>query len=90
VTMDQGKIIYATFSHNPRLSLIGTLDGLKTEGFRFTLVGDFGASYEIDGATNLPNWTPLGVVTNPFGRIQFLDAGSPTANRRFYRALLLP
>jgi len=88
--MDQSKTIYANFTHKPTLSVRNGFDGLKPEGFQFTLTGDLGANYEIDGSTNLITWISLAILTNSYGTSQFLDSAATNSSRRFYRALLLP
>jgi hypothetical protein len=90
VTMSQNKLIYANFTHNTRLSVGASYEGLKPEGFVLSLRGDFGAGYEIDSSTNLLNWSSLATVTNSFGTIQLLDFSATNASRKFYRSLLLP
>jgi len=87
VTMNQSKVITASFSKRPALSLPPYLAGLTPEGFRFFLTGEFGASYQVLGSVNLTNWLPLGVVTNPFGTVQFTDSAATNSAQSFYRAL---
>jgi hypothetical protein len=88
--MNQNKTIYANFTHAPTLSVTASFEGLKPEGFILTLRGDYGAHYEIDGSTSLTSWTSLGMLTNSFGTIQWLDPSASSLTGRFYRAVLLP
>jgi len=90
VTMSANKLIYANFTHGSSLSTRASYEGAKPEGFVFTLKGDYGAKYEIDGSTNLVTWTNLSTVTDMYGTMQFTDSGATNLSRRFYRAVLLP
>jgi hypothetical protein len=60
--------------------------------FQLTLSGDPGRTYEVQGSTNLLNWSVLATLlnTNANGLMQFSDPLSPNFNRRFYRSHLLP
>jgi hypothetical protein len=87
VTMNTNKVITANFTKRPQLALGPCLGGAGEDGFQFTLRGESGAAYQILGSTNLIEWAPLGVVTNPFGTVQFKDGAGTNAGQRFYRAL---
>jgi hypothetical protein len=57
-------------------------------GFAFTLSGTPGAVYLIEGSSNLLNWTPLTLVTNLTGTVNFTDTPASGLFGRFYRARL--
>jgi hypothetical protein len=40
----------------------------------------------VDAATVLPNWSPVAMVTNVFGTVQFTDPAGTNLAQRFYRA----
>ena len=86
VTMNQSRTIAASFTQHPLLSTAPPLNGMAELGFRFSLIGQCGASLRIDGSPDLRNWIPLGWITNSFGVSQFLDIAAPTNPSRFYRA----
>jgi hypothetical protein len=90
LSMNQSKVIYASFTEKPNLSVRAAYEGLKPEGFVLTLSGAFGAKYQIGASTNLTSWTSLTILTNTLGTAQYLDSGATNLNRRFYRATLLP
>jgi hypothetical protein len=87
VTMNQSKVITASFTQHPLLNTAPPLNGLVEQGFRFSLIGQLGASFQIDGSSDLVNWTPLGWITNNFGTSQFLDTAAVTNASYFYRAV---
>jgi hypothetical protein len=86
VTMDQNRIVTASFTKRPKLSL-PSWGGVTPEGFRLLLTGEFGAAYLISSSPDFSDWQTLGVVTNSFGTVQFTDATATNALQRFYRAL---
>ena len=86
VTMDQSKVITGSFTRRPTLTANTILDGPTSDGFRFTLLGEFGAQYRVDGSTNLTDWSPLIVLTNIYGKSQFTDPAGTNTPYRFYRA----
>jgi hypothetical protein len=90
VTMDRSRVVTATFTRRPTLSVQGPLAGLTPEGLRLVLQGEFGTAYQILGSTNLSDWLPLAVVTNQFGTVQFTDDSVSGSGQRFYRAVPLP
>jgi hypothetical protein len=89
VTMDQSKIITADFTKSSILSTPADLAGFTPTGFRVFVTGEFGAAYQILGATNLTDWLLVGEVTNYFGTFQFTDSAATNLPNRFYRALSL-
>ena len=58
---------------------------------QFTLVGEPGLAYVIQGSTNFTTWTSLATNTAavPSGTIKFVDTSAPSFSHRFYRALRL-
>ena len=87
VTMNQSKVITASFTQHPLLSTAPPLNRMVEQGFRFSLIGKLGTSYRIDGSADLMNWTPLGWITNDLGTSQFLDTAAATNASQFYRAV---
>lgn len=87
VTMNQSKVITANFTKRPLLRDNTPLEGLVEDGFRFTLLGEFGEPYSLLTSTNLFDWLPIGTVTNTFGTIQFTDPAGTNLPWRFYRAV---
>jgi hypothetical protein len=58
--------------------------------FTFTLAGDSGYSYIIQGATNLSVWNPLATVSNATGLVQVVVTNAPLSSGGwFYRAIML-
>lgn len=51
------------------------------------VLGEFGAAYNILSSTNLLDWSPVGVVTNTLGTVQFTDPGATNSPARFYRSV---
>jgi hypothetical protein len=89
ITMEQSKWITASFTRKPALIFTG-LDGLNASGFRFTLAGEWGATYQVQGSSDLITWLPLGFLTNAYGTAQFSDASATNASFKFYRSVLQP
>ena len=87
IAMNQSKVITASFTQHPLLSTTPPLNRMVEQGFRFSLIGELGASFRIDGSTNLLNWTSLGWITNDAGTSQFLDTTAVTNASQFYRAV---
>jgi hypothetical protein len=90
ITMDQSKVITGVFTRRPALTATTILDGPSADGFRFSLIGEFGAQYRIDGSANLADWSPLVVLTNTSGRSQFTDPAGGNTPYRSYRAVGVP
>jgi hypothetical protein len=85
LVMNQSRVINASFTKHPRLSLGPCLGGLYEDGFQLTLTGEFGARYGVDAAAVLPNWSPVATVTNVWGTVQFSDPAGTNLAQRFYR-----
>jgi len=62
----------------------------RPEIFRGTLTGYFGAVYQIEGSTNLLDWSVVKVLTNTYGSTAFTDPAATTFGYRFYRASIAP
>ena len=64
--------------------------GRTNNQFQLRLNGEAGERYAVEASTNFVQWTALrtNVATN--GTFTFIDAGSATLPRRFYRARLVP
>jgi hypothetical protein len=90
VTMNQSRTITANFTRRPLLLVSSNLEGMKPEGFRLTLSGQYGDSFNIYASTNLADWPMLGTVTSSWGRVQFTDRDAGNFPRRFYRAVSAP
>jgi hypothetical protein len=90
ISMTTNRTVFANFTHTASLSAGAEYEGLKAEGFVLTLKGDLGGRYEMDGSTNLIVWTPLGLLSNTYGVMQFLDPEATNVSQRYYRAVLLP
>jgi PKD repeat protein len=66
--------------------------GLSTNSsFQFTLSGDSGFNYVIEGTTNLSDWLSVATLTNAFGQVLYSDTNFSNAPFVAFRArLLLP
>lgn len=71
----------------PTMRAVTPLEGLNEDGFRMAVLGEFGAAYNILSSTNLLDWSPVGVVTNTLGTVQFTDPGATNSPARFYRSV---
>ena len=87
VTMTQSTVIAANFTTRPTLRVNTPLEGLVEDGFRLTVLGEFGVPYSIQASTNLSQWTTAGTVTNTYGTVQFTDPAATNRPYIFYRAL---
>jgi uncharacterized lipoprotein YddW (UPF0748 family) len=52
---------------------------------RLEISGSPGATYQLEGSTNLTHWLPLATLELPAGSAEFLDPGALTNPQRFYR-----
>jgi hypothetical protein len=84
--MSASKVINATFTTRPSLRVSTCLEGLVEDGFRLTVLGEFGTVYDIPASTNLSEWTVAGSVTNTYGTVQFTDPQGTSLPHRFYGA----
>ena len=86
VSMVQSRVITAQFTKRPSLRVGTPLEGLTENGFRLTVLREFGTPYTILGSTNLADWIAAGTVTNIYGTVQLTDPAATNLLRRFYRA----
>ncbi|MDA1277190.1 MAG: hypothetical protein O2960_24530, partial [Verrucomicrobia bacterium] len=86
ITMDQNNVINADFTKRPALRVGTPLEGLTEDGFRLTLLGEFGTPYTVLGSTILADWITAGTVTNIYGTVQLTDPVATNLLFRFYRA----
>jgi hypothetical protein len=63
---------------------------LETNGVGFTLLGQAGQRFAIQGSTNLVNWSWLQTNTLSGSTWNFVDTASPALPARYYRAVLVP
>jgi hypothetical protein len=85
--MDQSKVITATFTSRPQMSLGPCLGGSNKEGFQFTVEGLLGGIFRVDWSANLSSWNTLVRLTNTLGKAQWLDQSAVGQEIRYYRAL---
>ena len=82
VVMDGSKTITAAFA---RPGFIGGTAASTLEGFKFTLLGEVGAVYQVDWGTDLQAWASLTTVTNATPFVEIVDPEAKLFSRRFYR-----
>jgi hypothetical protein len=62
----------------------------RVGGFEFLLGGTVGDYFGVRGSTNVTapvaSWSPLGMVTNTYGVVPFVDVQALTNSLQFYRA----
>ncbi len=61
--------------------------GWRGGGFGLSLSGPAGGHWELQGSTDLRNWTALGTVSLTNGQAPFVDSSATNFTRRFYRAV---
>lgn len=88
VSMIQSRFVTANFTKRPTLRVGTPLEGLVEDGFRLTLLGEFGSQHSILGTTDFLQWTPIGTVTNTYGTVQLIDPAATNLPSRFYRAVV--
>lgn len=62
---------------------------LNGNAFSFTVTGAAGYVYNIETATNLPQWSSLMTVTNQTGSV-VVNVANPAGPASFYRAVMVP
>src|SRR6266567_6283393 len=58
---------------------------LEDGSIRLDVSGATGCVYQLQFSSNCANWTPLAMLTNAAGVLQFMDAPAPADLQRFYR-----
>ena len=53
--------------------------------FQIDLVGQLGMTIVVEGSFDLLNWVPLVTITNLSGTTRYIDSGTPSNAKRFYR-----
>jgi hypothetical protein len=73
------------------LAELGSPARLGNGAFQFTLSGTPSRRYEIQGSTNLIQWSVLATLTNanPNGLLPYVDQTATNLPLRFYRSRLL-
>jgi len=89
LVLPQSKIVTATFTTRPRLSVGPCTGGSSEEGFQLTLIGEIGGRYQIEQSSGLTDWNPVGTFTNSFGVLRVTDLTTNEV-QRIYRALATP
>lgn len=59
-------------------------------GFKLTVTGAAGKSYDLETSSDLVHWTSLVRSTNQTGTVHFTDSKAISFHYRFYRAVQLP
>ena len=54
--------------------------------FKFSISGPAGRCLLLEGSTNLLNWTPITILPNNNGSVEFSDTNAANFSLRFYRA----
>ena len=91
VLVDSSKTVTAHFTKLPVVGITADGDLLRSAGARLVLQGEAGSTYQILAAQTLTGqFVPIGMATNIFGTVQYLDLGASLLDRRFYRVLVVP
>jgi len=90
VLLSASMEVTANFSKNPTLSLGPCRPILPTSEFPLTLLGEFGARYQLQRSADFFRWGTFVHLTNLDGVTQFIDAGMTNEAARFYRAVKEP
>src|SRR5438105_10011253 len=73
----------AAFAANP--PLFTGIARLENGSIRLDVSGSTGSVYQLQFSSNCAIWTPLAMLTNAAGILQFTDAPAPADVQRFYR-----
>jgi hypothetical protein len=87
IVLNQNEVVTANFTGIPILRVDPKLgEGLRPEGFRFSVLGDSNSIYEVRCSSNMLSWDSLGFVTNTLDEAPFLDTDANVLNfqNRFY------
>ena len=74
----ESGVLQPVYSLNPKAR---QRDGL----FQIDLVGQLGMTIVVEGSFDLLNWVPLVTITNLSGTTRYIDSGTPSNAKRFYR-----
>jgi hypothetical protein len=65
--------------------------GFESGGFGVMVHGIAGGHYEVEGSSDLSNWSGVGAgVAGPDGSLHIVDPQATSTGHRFYRARVLP
>jgi hypothetical protein len=67
--------------------LLGPVTPLPEGTYSITAAGTPGENWQIQGSSNLMDWTPLADIFNPDPVFEFIDTPGEGVDKRFYRAL---
>jgi hypothetical protein len=88
VILNQSKTITANFTGGTILKVDPQLqEGLRLDGFHFSLLSDPGSVLEIRSSSNLVSWESMGFVTNQTGEMELLDPSAADSVRKFYKSV---
>lgn len=90
LTLGANALIFANFTHQPRVDVLTAPGRIRAEGLQLKITGRVGDRYELAASTNLFDWATLLTYTNAVGERSFTDGEATNANWRFYRAGVLP
>ena len=74
----ESGVLQPVYSLNPKAR---QRDGM----FQIDLVGQLGMTIVVEGSFDLLNWVPLVTITNLSGTTRYIDSGTPSNAKRFYR-----
>lgn len=89
VTMNQSKVITATFTARPRFGPPRRVGQSPNQAMRLTLVGDLGLAFRVEGSADFAQWEPVADLTNTLGTTEFTEPFA-TNIHRYFRARKLP
>jgi hypothetical protein len=85
-----GAALWTFIGHAPTQSSFAPVVTFDNTGkAQLTLHGDIGATYRVEGSSDLITWTVLGAYYAADGTIAVQDSASAGATARFYRATLV-
>jgi hypothetical protein len=90
ISMSQSRLITAHFTRRPLLAVGGCVAQANRGPFQLLLTGQMGKRFEIDRTTDLNTWTPLVILTNAYGTVQYNDPSLSNQIQRFYRGVPAP
>jgi len=90
LAMTQSYVITANFTRKPCLAVGDCAGHAIDEALPLIVKGELGDHIQIDHALDLSTWTPLAILTNQYGTLQFNDPSVTNQAQGFYRAILAP